>query len=72
MDFADISSEMTELVTAAAIDRERRNLSTRMTPNGSCQNPKCEDDLEYPKVFCSPECRDEYDFLRRRKNGGHS
>lgn len=66
MDFADIGSETTELSTSAAINAVRAQATETLKPTGSCRNPRCEDDTD--KVFCSPACRNEYDYLLRRKS----
>lgn len=65
MDFADIGSEATEASTGAAINAVRARASAVLTPTGTCRNSRCEDDTD--KVFCSPACRDEYDYIQGRK-----
>jgi len=63
-DFADLGSDITEVSTDAAINAVRAKAAKVLTPTGTCHNRRCEDDTD--KVFCSPECRDEYDRLQRR------
>lgn len=64
MDFADIGSEATEHSTEAAITAVRLKAAKTLKPTGQCRNPRCEDDTD--KVFCTPECRDEYDKIKGR------
>lgn len=64
MDFADIGAEATEVSTDAAIHAVRALASKTLEATGRCRNPRCEDETD--KVFCSPACRDEYDYIKTR------
>jgi len=64
MDFADIGLEATEARTEALIKEARSSREKTPEANGTCNNPLCGFDTAKP--FCSPECRDEYDRLKRK------
>jgi hypothetical protein len=65
MDFGDIGQEATEARTAELIQAARAAASKTLEVTGFCRNPMCEDDTD--KVFCSPECRDEFDRIQLLK-----
>ncbi len=66
MDFGDIGEAATAVRTEALISKARKAAQTKLAVTGYCLNPRCEDDCG-DKPFCCPECRDEYDYLKKRK-----
>lgn len=66
MDFGDIGQEATETRTADLIEAQRAQARVTLEITGICHNPRCGDTCG-TKAFCGPECRDEYDNLKRRK-----
>lgn len=67
MDFGDIGLESTEANTNAAINRVRAEARTQaFKVTGICYNVKCQGD-SVDRPFCSKECRDEYDYMNRKR-----
>lgn len=70
MDFGDIGSSITEQNTEAAIAKVRTDARTKQYALiGKCY--VCEVPMA-DRPFCSSECRDEYEYTKRRMiaNGG--
>lgn len=67
MDFTDVGSEFTEQFNQAGIAQVTAAAKIpEFLAYGTCYNIRCGDDSP-GKPFCSKECRDEYEHLKRRR-----
>lgn len=67
-DDIDLAQSETDLLQAQALANLRSN--DRLKPTGRCYN--CEESVGEAQLFCSPECRDDYEKLQwsKRMRGG--
>lgn len=45
---------------------QARTGADHLTPNGTCHNPRCGDDVSATQVYCNADCAKEHAFLIRQ------
>jgi len=65
-DVADQASQFEEAFTQRSIDAVVRQAAGHNLPfKGFCHN--CSDPVEEPKRFCDADCREDWDYVQKRK-----
>ena len=72
MNFEDSASELTDKEQEAIIARARARAAIKRFPYTgicySCESPLIDTNVNPTKVFCDINCRDDYEYLIKRRN----
>jgi hypothetical protein len=65
MEDLDQAAERSELERQQLVAAIRRRAPERVLPDGFCHF--CSHELQFPRIFCGPECAEQYELERRRR-----